>query len=115
MHAWRAILFFSATALAGCGSGASGGGAGSGGGPSGGATPPRLPLRQLASQCGISIGPAVAYGPLVGEPAYSDTLAREFDILTPENEMKWASIHPQRSQYTFDSADAMMAFALGSE
>jgi len=51
------------------------------------------PLRDLASQCGIWIGPAVAYGPLIGEPIYADTLGGEFSILTPENEMKMGG-HP---------------------
>ena len=69
------------------------------------------PLRDLASQCGIWIGPAVAYGPLIGEAIYADTLGREFSILTPENDMKWAPIHPQQFQYSFDRADALVAFA----
>jgi endo-1,4-beta-xylanase len=75
--------------------------------------PPSLPqpFRQLAARCGVKVGPAVAYSPLVGEPVYGDTLGREFNILTPENDMKWSFIHPQRSQYTFDRVDAIVAFA----
>ena len=72
------------------------------------------PLRDLASQCGIWIGPAVAYDPLTGEAIYADTLGREFSILTPENDMKWAPIHPQQFQYSFERADALVAFAGGN-
>jgi len=68
-------------------------------------------LRDLAPLCGIWIGPAVAYGPLVTEPIYGEVLAREFNLFTPENEMKWAPIHPQRSQYSFARADALVDFA----
>jgi endo-1,4-beta-xylanase len=72
-------------------------------------------LRDLAAQCGIRIGAAVAYGPLVAEPTYGDTLRREFNILTPENELKWASVHPQPSQYRFDQADELFAFAASND
>lgn len=79
--------------------------------PSGGANGGAGALRDLASRCAIWIGPAVAYGPLVGEPPYADTLGREFSILTPENDMKWAPIHPQQFVYSFDRADALVSFA----
>lgn len=38
-------------------------------------------------------------------------LAAEFDSLTPENDMKWAEIHPGPGVYDFSGADAIMAFA----
>lgn len=38
-------------------------------------------------------------------------LAAEFDSLTPENDMKWAEIHPEPGVYDFSGADAVMAFA----
>jgi endo-1,4-beta-xylanase len=73
--------------------------------------PGGIPLRDLADQRGLWVGPAVAYGPLVNEPPYAQTLAREFNVLTPENAMKWAATHPQRYQYTFGQADAIVNFA----
>lgn len=81
--------------------------------PSAGGDPRATPsaLRDLAPQCGIWIGPAVAYGPLIDEPIYGQTLGREFNLFTPENEMKWAPIHPQRFQYSFARADALVDFA----
>src|SRR5712692_5925914 len=70
-----------------------------------------FPLRDLAAGYGLWLGPAIAYNPLVREPIYSDTLQREFNILTPENDMKWSPIHPQRFRYDFTRADAMVNFA----
>src|SRR5215472_9963363 len=68
-------------------------------------------LRDLAPLCAIRIGPAVAYGPLIAEPIYGGVLGREFNLFTPENEMKWAPIHPQQDQYSFARADALVDFA----
>lgn len=68
------------------------------------------PLRDLASGCGIGIGAAVTYSAL-NEPAYATTLGAELSVVTPENEMKWSNIHPQRTQFSFDRADAIVALA----
>ena len=38
-------------------------------------------------------------------------LAAEFNSLTPENDMKWAEVHPEPGVYDFSGADAVMAFA----
>lgn len=38
-------------------------------------------------------------------------LAREFDSITPENDMKWGEIHPEPGVYDFSGADAVVAFA----
>ncbi|WP_257159118.1 endo-1,4-beta-xylanase [Corynebacterium cystitidis] len=66
-------------------------------------------------------------GPLIGtavlverdllEEPDADTLERrqtvkeQFDIVTPENEMKWLHIHPGHDQYDFTAADAIVEFA----
>src|SRR5262245_11645342 len=76
---------------------------------------PSTGLKALAKECGILIGPAVDYSALVREPIYGHTLSREFSVLTPENEMKWARIHPQQFQYNFSQPDAMMAFAASND
>lgn len=77
-------------------------------------SPGAAPLRDLADARGLLIGPAVAYGPLVNEPTYGDVLQREFNFLTAENAMKWASTHPQQNTYTFNQADAILNFALNN-
>ena len=38
-------------------------------------------------------------------------LAAEFNSVTPENDMKWAEIHPEPGVYDFSGADAVVAFA----
>jgi len=42
---------------------------------------------------------------------YQRVLAREFSSITPENDMKWAEVHPEPSTYDFSGADAVMEFA----
>lgn len=73
-----------------------------------GPEPPHLST--LAAAQGMYIGTAIKADKL-GEPGYSDTLKREFNIITPENETKWASIHPQPDLYDFDDTDAIVDFA----
>ncbi len=68
-------------------------------------------LRDLADGHGLRVGAAMNLTALRTEPRYGEALAREFDIVTPENEMKWAEIHPQRLTYDFADADEIVAFA----
>lgn len=42
---------------------------------------------------------------------YQDVLAREFNSITPENDMKWELIHPADGVYDFTGADAIVEFA----
>lgn len=73
-----------------------------------GPEPPHL--KDLAAYHQIWIGSEVSSGRLVERP-YQDTLKREFNLLTPGNDMKWGPIHPQRNQYNFSPADAIVDFA----
>ena len=67
-------------------------------------------LRDLAANQGIWIGSEVSDKQL-RESGYRDTLRREFNLLTPENQMKWGPIHPERDRYNFIGADAIVNFA----
>ena len=69
------------------------------------------PLRRLASPRGIRIGAAVSYDALVADADYRRVLRREFNIVTPENAMKWGPIHPERDRYDFEAADRIVAEA----
>jgi GH35 family endo-1,4-beta-xylanase len=40
-----------------------------------------------------------------------EVAARQFSSVTPENEMKWQSVHPQPDVYQFGAADAFAEFA----
>jgi endo-1,4-beta-xylanase len=67
-------------------------------------------LRELAAARSLRIGVAVQARRLT-ETDYSDTAAREFNIVTPENEMKFGPIHPGPEMYNFANADAIVDFA----
>jgi endo-1,4-beta-xylanase len=91
-------------------------GSGSGGGDSGTEPPPAEsdPLRELAGARGILIGSAADRGFTLSGTAgeeFRQVLAREFNALTPENDMKHAGIHPAEDDYAFDGADALVDFA----
>lgn len=72
---------------------------------------PAPALRDLAQARGLQIGAAVAAGPLRSEARYAETLAREFNMLAPENATKFGPLRPSRVRYDFRDADAVVAFA----
>jgi endo-1,4-beta-xylanase len=49
--------------------------------------------------------------PLFLEAPYAATLASEFNMLEPEDAMKWWVIRPDRSTFDFTQADQVLAFA----
>ena len=42
--------------------------------------------------------------------AAAATVAREFNTITPENDMKWGPIHPERDSFNWGPADAYVAY-----
>jgi endo-1,4-beta-xylanase len=71
---------------------------------------PAPPLRQAAARAGRHIGTACATGPMIND-RYKIVVAREFDSLTPENEMKWESIERKAGAFSFGAGDRLVAFA----
>ena len=69
------------------------------------------PLRASADQRGFYIGAAVAMSPFGNEPAYLETLRREFNILVAENAFKWTAVRPSRATFNFTDTDALVDFA----
>ncbi|QBI54963.1 endo-1,4-beta-xylanase [Streptomonospora litoralis] len=67
------------------------------------------------------IGTAVAGGghheeqnypdPFTSDHKYRKKLARQFNSVSPENQMKWEYIHPERGEYNFEMADRIVDFA----
>jgi len=57
------------------------------------------------------IGAAVRPAQL-SEPAYASTLAREFNMVEPEDALKWEVVHPERQRFDFSSADQIVDFAI---
>jgi mannan endo-1,4-beta-mannosidase len=72
---------------------------------------PATTLRGAAAEKSLVVGTAVANGPLANEPVYAATLAREFNGVTPENEMKWDATEPTRGTFQFAAADRIVAAA----
>ncbi len=67
-------------------------------------------LRQEADCRGVLIGSAVRPAQF-SEIAYGTTLAREFNLIQPEDVMKWSVIRPDRASFDFTAGDAVVAFA----
>ncbi|POX46225.1 1,4-beta-xylanase, partial [Streptomyces sp. Ru72] len=63
-----------------------------------------------AAGSGRYFGTAVSSGKL-GDSTYSTILDREFDMITPENEMKWDTIEPSRGSFNFAPADSIVSHA----
>jgi endo-1,4-beta-xylanase len=67
-------------------------------------------LRQEADRAGILVSAAVRPAQL-SEVAYASTLAREFNMLEAENDMKWQAIRPDQKTFDFTQADQVVGFA----
>lgn len=72
-------------------------------------------LRYLAENRGIFIGAAVAIAPLQKDNKYREVLAREFNLVTAENVMKFDRLHPERDRYNFTNGDAIIDFAKNND
>lgn len=68
-------------------------------------------LHTLGQQRGIDIGAAVQLYPFQKDANYRSLLAREFNLLVPENAFKFAYVHPTPEGYDFSGVDPLMAFA----
>lgn len=68
-------------------------------------------LRSLAKERNLHVGAAVSAKPLRDDPIYADLVAREFTIITCENEMKFGPLRPTQDRFAFEDADEIVAFA----
>ncbi|GAA2688110.1 endo-1,4-beta-xylanase [Actinoplanes palleronii] len=64
-------------------------------------------LGASAAQSGRYYGAAIAAGKL-GDATYTGILTREFNAVTPENEMKWDATEPSQGRYTFTNGDRIL-------
>ncbi|BCL18014.1 endo-1,4-beta-xylanase [Micromonospora sagamiensis] len=67
-------------------------------------------LATAAGETGRYFGTAVAANKL-SDSTYVGILNREFNSVTPENEMKWDAIEPSQGQFTFANADRIVNHA----
>ncbi|ANO33761.1 hypothetical protein BCU83_01295 [Vibrio breoganii] len=71
---------------------------------------PGMPLKSLADQINLAIGAAVETRHLE-DPLFRQVLIRDFSQITPENEMKFSYVQPERGQFDFSKADQLVEFA----
>ncbi len=74
-------------------------------------TSPAVPLHVLAKARGMAIGTAVSARALENDATYREVLAREFSMVTAENELKWATTRPAEGKFNFAPADRIVEFA----
>ena len=67
-------------------------------------------LREAADSRGILLGAAVRPS-LFSEAAYSETLAREFSMVEPEDVFKWWVVRREQGSFDFREGDAVVGFA----
>jgi endo-1,4-beta-xylanase len=72
-------------------------------------SPPQS-LRQAANSAGVLVGTAVRPS-LLSESAYASTLSREFNMVEPEDALKWWVIRQNRDRFDFQPADEIVRFA----
>ncbi len=75
------------------------------------AAPAPETLREAAQHSRMLIGAAVRPAQLA-EPAYAATLAGEFNMLEPEDALKWEILRPDPESFDFHQADQVVDFAL---
>jgi endo-1,4-beta-xylanase len=68
-------------------------------------------LRDAADRAGMLVGAAVRPAQLA-EPLYAGTLASEFNMLEPEDALKWEVLRPDPESFDFSQADKAVQFAL---
>ena len=68
-------------------------------------------LRELADKKGVFIGAAVNVSHLEKDSEYKEVLQREFNMVAPENAMKWSMIRPDKDTFVCDQADKLVEFA----
>ena len=71
---------------------------------------PEPSLRQAADQAGLLVGAAVRPSQF-SEAAYAVTLARQFNMVEPEDAMKWWIVRPNRGSFDFRQGDEVVRFA----
>ena len=49
------------------------------------------------------------------DPAGAGLVARQFNTITPENVLKWESVHPEPGVYDFDAADRFVQFGIEND
>ncbi|MEM9807573.1 MAG: endo-1,4-beta-xylanase [Cyanobacteria bacterium P01_D01_bin.56] len=68
-------------------------------------------LRSAADKKNMTIGAAVQIKRLRSDKQYRDTVAKQFNSITAEYEMKFRFLQPERGKFNFRDSDELMSFA----
>ncbi|MEO0867917.1 MAG: endo-1,4-beta-xylanase [Cyanobacteria bacterium J06642_11] len=68
-------------------------------------------LRSQADQKNMTVGAAVKVNRLRDDKQYRETVAREFNSITAEYEMKFQFMQPEKGKFNFRDSDELMDFA----
>jgi endo-1,4-beta-xylanase len=79
--------------------------------PRKGGKPVVLNLREQAAKAGILIGSGSISPNHLDEPEFARVLAKQFNSLSPENELKWSRSEPEQGVFNFTPLDKLVAFA----
>jgi endo-1,4-beta-xylanase len=71
---------------------------------------PSVTLRQAADEAHLLVSAAVRPS-LFSEAAYSATLGREFNMVEPEDAMKWWTVRREAGSFDFREGDEVVRFA----
>jgi endo-1,4-beta-xylanase len=71
-------------------------------------------LRASAAARNFLIGAAIAAPQLREDAIYSQKISQEFNIVVPENAMKFGPLRPSRAEFKFDDADSIVEFAFNN-
>lgn len=74
------------------------------------AQPAKMTPKQAGGQCGIKVGSAISRGLLEKTPGLKELFARNFNLLTPNSELKWSAVHPAPDTYNFADADYLSQY-----
>ncbi len=78
--------------------------------PTSEAFPQAATLRTLAEQKQLLIGVSVSPS-RVKNPQYAALITREFNMIVPENSLKWVVVHPEPERFDFTEGDTIIGFA----
>jgi endo-1,4-beta-xylanase len=68
-------------------------------------------LKQLGAHCGLQVGSAISKNQLRQFPGFASFFTSNFNLLTPNSEMKWSVLRPSQDRYDFTAADTIVSFA----
>ncbi|MFF5967907.1 endo-1,4-beta-xylanase [Streptomyces collinus] len=68
-------------------------------------------LRKLAERSGVVLGSGAVNPAYLDDPQFAKVLPRQFNSLSPENELKWDWVEPERGEFDFTKLDRIVGFA----